>query len=91
MSLQNVNDATSAQAAWDALAERYEGKGKQRGVHLITEVFRTAFTDSEPLGNQINRFLYSVYNRGEHIASGILMVKASSPYHHGGIEVISSC
>lgn len=51
--LQNVSDATSAKAAWDTLAERYEGKGKQRGVHLINEIFRTAFTDSEPLDYQV--------------------------------------
>lgn len=49
--LQNVSDATSAQAAWNTPAKRYEGKGKQRGVHLIKE-------------SSNNRFLHSIDNNG---------------------------
>lgn len=90
--LQNVSEATSAQAAWDTPAERYEVKGKQRGVHLINEVFRTAFTNSEPLGNQVMIGSSNPFTTTEHIASRIRMVNVGNPYHHGGVEVIpSSC
>jgi LTR polyprotein gag-polypeptide-like protein len=55
--LNSVLDATTAKDYWDRLASRYEGKGEQRIVHLIDEVFCKTLSDSEALEPQINALI----------------------------------
>jgi hypothetical protein len=55
--LNSVLFATTAKECWDRLLARYEGKGEQKIVYLIDEVFRTTISDSEPLEPQINALI----------------------------------
>jgi hypothetical protein len=58
--LNTISRTTTAKDAWDKLCDRFEGKGKLRVVHLLNEVFHTAFTDSEPFEGQLNLFLNNI-------------------------------
>jgi hypothetical protein len=55
--LNSVLFATTAKECWDKLSERYEGKGEQKIVYLIDEVFRSTLSESEPLEPQINALI----------------------------------
>jgi hypothetical protein len=48
-----VEKATSSKEAWDALSARYNSRGEERVVELITQIFRGTFSESEPLEPQI--------------------------------------
>jgi transposase InsO family protein len=52
--LNNVLAVTTAKESWEELSVRYEGKGEQKLLQLINEVFRSTLSDAEPLGPQIN-------------------------------------
>jgi Pol polyprotein/LTR polyprotein gag-polypeptide-like protein len=65
--LNSVLDATTAKDCWDRLASCYEGKGEQRIVHLIGEVFCKTLFNSEALEPQINaliRVAHTISNLG---------------------------
>jgi transposase InsO family protein len=49
--------STSAKSHWTKLSIRYEGKGEQRMLHLIDEIFRGTLSESEPLQPQINNIV----------------------------------
>ena len=51
--LNSVLFATNAKDCWDKLSECYEGKGEQKIVYLIDEVFRSTLSKSDPLEPQI--------------------------------------
>ena len=55
--LNSVLFATNAKDCWDKLSERYEGKGEQKIVYLIDEVFRSTLSESDPLEPQINALI----------------------------------
>jgi hypothetical protein len=55
-----IINANTAKEAWDKLSKRYKGKGKQRIIQLISHVYNTKFTDSEPLEDQMNTLLNAV-------------------------------
>src|SRR3984893_307987 len=48
-----VEKATSSKEAWDALSARYNSRGEERVVQLITQIFRGTFTHKCPLEPQI--------------------------------------
>jgi hypothetical protein len=52
--LNSVLFATNAKDCWDKLTEHYEGKGEQKIVYLIDEVFWSTLSESKPLEPQIN-------------------------------------
>jgi hypothetical protein len=52
-----AHTSTTAKTHWDKLSVRYEGKGEQRMLHLIDEIFRSTLSESEPLQPQINNIL----------------------------------
>ena len=52
-----AHTSTTAKTHWDKLSVRYEGKGEQRMLHLIDEIFRSTLSESEPLQPQINTIL----------------------------------
>jgi len=45
----------TAKEAWDSLISRYEGKGEKQITHLMGDLYRRNFTESEPLEPQINQ------------------------------------
>ena len=55
--LNSVLFSTNAKDCWDKLSERYEGKGEQKIVYLIDEVFQSTLSESEPLEPQINALI----------------------------------
>jgi hypothetical protein len=55
--LNSVLFATNAKDCWDKLMECYEGKGEQKIVYLIDEVFRSTISESKPLEPQINALI----------------------------------
>ena len=55
--LDTVIAASSAKEAWDLLSECYNGKGTEHVGHLMTQVYNTKFTETEPLETQINTLL----------------------------------
>jgi hypothetical protein len=52
--------ATNAKDCWDKLSERYKGKGEQKIVYLIDEVFWSTLSKSDPLEPQINALIHAV-------------------------------
>jgi hypothetical protein len=55
----SILESETAKESWDLLCERYhegQGRGKQRIIEIVNEVFHTEFTDTEPLESQLNRF-----------------------------------
>jgi hypothetical protein len=58
--LNSVLFATNAKDCWDKLTECYEGKGEQKIVYLIDEVFRSTISESKPLEPQINALIHAV-------------------------------
>jgi hypothetical protein len=55
--LNSVLFATNTKDCWDKLSERYEGKGEQKIVYLIDEVFWSTLSESNPLEPQINALI----------------------------------
>src|SRR6266702_518218 len=55
--LNSVLYANTTKECWDNLSEHYEGKGEQKIVYLINEVFRSTLSESEPLEPQINALI----------------------------------
>ncbi len=55
--LNSVLYANTTKECWDNLSEHYEGKGEQKIVYLINEVFRSTLSKSEPLEPQINALI----------------------------------
>ncbi len=58
--LDTIVDAETATECWERLLERYKGRGIQRKMQHLDEIFKTTFTDSDPLEPQINSLLWSV-------------------------------
>jgi len=58
--LDTIVDAETAAECWEKLLQRYEGKGVQRKMQHLDEIFKTTFIDSDPLEPQINSLLRSV-------------------------------
>ena len=58
--LNTISRTKTAKDAWDKLCDRFEGKGKARVAHLLGDVFKTEFVDSEPLEDQLNAFLNNI-------------------------------
>jgi gag-polypeptide of LTR copia-type len=52
--LNSVLSVTSAKQCWEKLSAHYKGQGEQCIIHLINKVFRSTFSDTEPLKPQIN-------------------------------------
>ena len=52
-----AHTSTTAKTHWEKLSVRYEGKGEQRMLHLIDNIFRSTLSESEPLQPQINTIL----------------------------------
>ena len=52
-----AHTSTAAKSHWDKLSVRYEGKGEQRMLHLIDEIFWGTLSESEPLQPQINTII----------------------------------
>ena len=57
--LKSVLFTSTAKECWDKLSECYEGKGKQKIVYLIDEVFWSMLSKSKPLEPQINALICS--------------------------------
>ena len=53
--LNGVIGLDTAQAVWEKLSARYEGKGTQKIAYLIGELFRSSLVDTEALEPQINK------------------------------------
>ncbi|KAI0344667.1 hypothetical protein BDW22DRAFT_1302098, partial [Trametopsis cervina] len=53
--------ATSAKDVWDKLHARYEGRGKQTVVLLLSDLFRGTFSDDSPLEPQLNAMRQKTY------------------------------
>ena len=47
--LDTIVDAETAAECWEKLLQRYEGKGVQRKMQHLDEIFKMTFTDSDPL------------------------------------------
>jgi hypothetical protein len=43
-----AHTSTTAKTHWDKLSVRYEGKGEQRMLHLIDEIFRSTLSKGNP-------------------------------------------
>jgi hypothetical protein len=52
-----AHTSTTAKTYWDKLSVCYEGKGEQRMLYLIDEIFQSTLSESEPLQPQINTIL----------------------------------
>ena len=52
--LNGVLYCTTVKEVWEKLHTRYEGKGKQTIILLLTEIFRGTFSDGSPLEPQLN-------------------------------------
>ena len=52
-----AHTSTTAKTHWDKLSVCYEGKGEQRMLHLIDEIFQSTLSKSGPLQPQINTIL----------------------------------
>src|SRR6266702_4795510 len=57
--LNSVLYANTTKECWDNLSECYEGKGEQKIVYLINEVFWSTLSKSEPLEPQINALIHA--------------------------------
>ncbi len=55
--LDTIIDAETAAECWERLLERYEGRGIQRKMQYLDDIFNNTFTDSDPLEPQINSLL----------------------------------
>ena len=55
--LNSVLFATNMKDCWDKLSECCKGKGEQKIVYLINEVFRSTLSESDPLEPQINTLI----------------------------------
>ncbi len=58
--LDTIVDAETTTECWERLLEHYKGRGIQRKMQHLDEIFKTTFTDSDPLEPQINSLLWSV-------------------------------
>jgi LTR polyprotein gag-polypeptide-like protein len=59
--LDTIIDTDTAEECWERLLKRYEGKGTQRKMQLFKEIFKSAFTNTDPLEPQINSLLCLVH------------------------------
>jgi hypothetical protein len=57
--LNSVLFATNTKDCWDKLSECYKGKGEQKIVYLIDEVFWSTLSESDPLEPQINALIHA--------------------------------
>jgi hypothetical protein len=59
--LEAVWHADDASTIWNILNNSYEGKGRQRIVSILNDIFHTVFSDTEPLEPQLNKFISQIY------------------------------
>ncbi|HEX4706357.1 MAG TPA: reverse transcriptase domain-containing protein, partial [Candidatus Udaeobacter sp.] len=59
--LEAVRHADDASTIWNILNDSYEGKGRQRIVGILNDIFHTVFSDTEPLEPQLNKFISQIY------------------------------
>jgi hypothetical protein len=59
--LHSVLDATTAKECWDKLSAWYKSKWEPQFFSLFDKVTRSKFSDSEPLGPQIDALLRAAY------------------------------
>jgi LTR polyprotein gag-polypeptide-like protein len=70
-----VTDTDMVEECWERLLQRYEGRGTQRKMQLFEKIFKSAFTDTNPLEPQINSLLQSVHaakNLGSNLGDDIV-------------------
>jgi Pol polyprotein/LTR polyprotein gag-polypeptide-like protein/gag-pre-integrase-like protein/integrase-like protein len=73
--LDTIIKAETVAECWEKLLECYEGRGVQRKMQLLDEIFKTTFTDLDPLKPQINSLLQSahmVWNLGVRLGDDII-------------------
>ena len=73
--LDTIIDAKTAAECWDRLLQQYEGRGIQRMMQYLDDIFRATFTDLDPLEPQINLLLKLaciVWNLGSKLGDDIM-------------------
>jgi len=55
--LDTIINVETTTECWERLLEHYKGRGIQRKMQHLDEIFKTTFTDSNPLEPQINSLL----------------------------------
>src|SRR5712672_4217266 len=73
---------STAKEAWDSLISRYEGKGEKQITHLMADLYRRNFTESEPLEPQINQILLA--------AQSLSTLSSPVPEKHLAFQLISA-
>jgi LTR polyprotein gag-polypeptide-like protein len=74
--LDTIIDTDTAEECWERLLKRYKGKGTQRKMQLFKEIFKSAFTNTDPLEPQINSLLclvHAVKNLGWNLGDDVIV------------------